>query len=89
MDRRGEYTVKDVMEKTGFHRRRLKLWEQYGILSPERASNKNRDRIYSADEVSLIIWANKLMKGGLSADAIKILMEYFRTGRIVSHKWYK
>ena len=81
--------VKEVGEKTGFHRRRLKLWEKYQILKPNRAHNKNEDRIYTDDDVERIIWADKLMKNGLSASTIRILIEYFTTGKITSYKWYK
>lgn len=81
--------VKDVMEKTGFHRRRLKLWEQYGLLKPTRANNKNLDRLYSEDDLKFIGWADQLMQQGLTAETIKVLAEYFRTGKIVSFKWYK
>ena len=82
--------VKDVISTTGFHRGRLKLWERYGLLIPMRAKNKNQDRLYTEDDVKFITWAAKLMKrNGLSAESIKILKEYFETGKIMSYKWYK
>lgn len=82
--------VKDVIRATGFHRGRLKLWEKYGLLIPIRAKNKNKDRLYTKDDVKFLIWADKLMKKeGLSAESIKILKEYFETGKITSYRWHK
>lgn len=81
--------VTEVTALTGFQRKRLKLWEEYGLLSPARADNHNEDRLYSQEDVEFIKWAGGLMKKGLSADSIRILKEYFETGSIKSYKWFK
>ena len=89
MQKRNGFKAKDVMARTGFHRRRLKLWEEYGILSPDRERSGNKDRIYTESDVKKILWAVGLMKKGLSIDAVKILKEYFETGEITSYKGYR
>jgi DNA-binding transcriptional MerR regulator len=80
-----------ALKEIGVPPRTLVLWENTNkLFKIERdPKSKNKDRIWRQDDIEMVKWVKKQYAAGLSSDAIRLLIEYYRSGCIESIKWYK
>lgn len=86
------YRTNEALKMIGIDKRKLAIWENtYKLFTIGRESNPatgNNDCRFTSDDIKLVQWIKKQFESGLSSDAVRILLEYHRTGKIQSVKWY-
>jgi len=85
------FRTSEALRDIGISPRRLVLWENNNkFFKIKRDSeSKNRDRLFTQDDIELLKWIKKRFEEGFSSDAIRLAIEFYQTGKIESVKWYK
>ena len=78
------FSIGQLAEKTGLTRRALRIYEQAGLLMPERATNDYRS--YTERQVAEAMVIRDLRGAGLSLKVIGELVAIKRTGHSVEQK---
>ena len=78
------FSIGQLAEKTGLTRRALRIYEQAGLLVPERAANDYRS--YTERQVEEAMVIRDLRGAGLSLKVIGELVAIKRTGHSVEQK---
>jgi DNA-binding transcriptional MerR regulator len=73
-NRRGgsNYTMANAVRLTGVEAHRIRRYEEGDLLTPERT--KGNQRLFSDDDIELIIEAAKLDDEGINIDGIKAIL---------------
>lgn len=70
------YSIGIVAEKVGTTRQTLRLYENHGLIKPERR-NKNKNRFYSENDIRWILCLRELIHyQKISIEGIKKLLDY-------------
>lgn len=72
--RRGgsNYTMANAVKLTGVEAHRIRRYEDGGLLTPERT--EGHQRLFSDDDIKLIIEAAKLEDKGINVEGIKAIL---------------
>ncbi len=66
---RGVYPIGVVQKLTGLSGRQIRYYEQVGLLRPQRT--KGNQRLYSPQEVELLLRIKELLNRGLNIEGVK------------------
>jgi DNA-binding transcriptional MerR regulator len=74
-NRRGgsNYTMANTVRLTGVEAHRIRRYEEGGLLTPERT--EGHQRLFSDDDIELIIEAAKLEDEGINVEGIKAILD--------------
>jgi len=66
------YTMANAVKLTGVESHRIRRYEEGGLLTPERT--EGNQRLFSDDDIALIIEAAKLEDEGINVEGIKAIL---------------
>ena len=72
-----QYSIREAAEVTGLPATTLRYYESVGLITPIARGESSRHRVYSEDDVDLIVWIACLSATGMS---ISDMRRYLRNG---------
>jgi len=72
-----QYSIREAAELTGLPATTLRYYESVGLIAPIARGESSRHRVYSEDDVDLIVWIACLSATGMS---ISDMRQYLQNG---------